>query len=95
MLSLQGQHPQRCGSENFENGAELLNLAIAASFNGSFGWLVFRHRGEMGDRYGWLSEGLAVYVEPVARMQAGDLTAKEIWQAMMRICPISERQLRV
>src|ERR1700682_3916579 len=49
MLSLQGQHPQRCcrgyhlpgsfGSESFENGAELLNLAIAASFNGNFGWL--------------------------------------------------------
>ena len=42
---------------------------------------------EMGERYGWLSEGLAVYVEPVARVQTGDLTAKEIWQAMMRDMP--------
>ena len=38
-------------------------------------------------RYGWLSEGLAVYVEPIARVQAGDLTAAEIWQAMMRDMP--------
>ena len=42
---------------------------------------------DMDQRFGWLSEGLAVYVEPVARVQAGDLTAKEIWQAMMRDMP--------
>ena len=42
---------------------------------------------DMPDRYAWLSEGLAVYVEPVARVQAGDLTAQEIWQAMIRDMP--------
>jgi hypothetical protein len=42
---------------------------------------------DLDDRYAWLSEGLAVYVEPVARVQAGDLTAQEIWQAMMRDMP--------
>jgi hypothetical protein len=42
---------------------------------------------DMAPRYGWLSEGLAVYIEPVARVQAGDLTAQEIWQAMMRDMP--------
>src|SRR5580704_2816381 len=42
---------------------------------------------EMAQRYGWLSEGLAVYIEPVARVQAGDLTAKEIWLAMMHDMP--------
>jgi hypothetical protein len=42
---------------------------------------------DMEDRYAWLSEGLAVYVEPVARVQAGDLSAKEIWTAMMRDMP--------
>jgi len=41
----------------------------------------------LDDRYNWLSEGLAVYVEPIARVQAGDLTAQEIWQAMMRDMP--------
>jgi hypothetical protein len=42
---------------------------------------------DIEDRYAWLSEGLAVYVEPVARVQAGDLDAKEIWLAMMRDMP--------
>ena len=42
---------------------------------------------DLDDRYAWLSEGLAVYVEPIARVQAGDLTAQEIWQAVMRDMP--------
>jgi hypothetical protein len=42
---------------------------------------------DMDQRYNWLSEGLAVYVEPIARVQAGDLNAKEIWLAMMRDMP--------
>lgn len=42
---------------------------------------------DLDDRYNWLSEGLAVYVEPIARVQAGDLTAQEVWQAMMRDMP--------
>lgn len=42
---------------------------------------------DLDDRYAWLSEGLAVYVEPIARVQAGDLTTREIWQAMMRDMP--------
>ena len=42
---------------------------------------------DMDERYNWLSEGLAVYIEPIARTQAGDLSAKEIWQAMMRDMP--------
>ncbi|MFB9269122.1 hypothetical protein ACFFWD_39450 [Bradyrhizobium erythrophlei] len=42
---------------------------------------------DLDDRYGWLSEGLAVYIEPIARVEAGDLTAQEIWQAMMRDMP--------
>lgn len=42
---------------------------------------------DMEERYDWLSEGLAVYVEPIARVQAGDLTANEIWAAMMRDMP--------
>ena len=42
---------------------------------------------DVPERYNWLSEGLAVYIEPIARAQAGDLTAHEIWQAMMRDMP--------
>jgi hypothetical protein len=42
---------------------------------------------DMEERYNWLSEGLAVYVEPIARVQAGDMTAKEVWAAMARDMP--------
>jgi predicted metalloprotease with PDZ domain len=42
---------------------------------------------DMDERYNWLSEGLAVYVEPIARTQAGDLSPQEIWLAMMRDMP--------
>ncbi len=42
---------------------------------------------ELAERHAWLSEGLAVYIEPIARVQAGNLTAAEIWQAMMRDMP--------
>ena len=42
---------------------------------------------DLAERHAWLSEGLAVYVEPIARVQAGDLTASQIWQAMMRDMP--------
>ena len=42
---------------------------------------------DMPERHNWLSEGLAVYIEPIARVQAGDMAAREIWQAMMRDMP--------
>jgi hypothetical protein len=42
---------------------------------------------DLDQRYGWLSEGLAVYVEPIARVQAGDLSARAIWQDIMRDMP--------
>ena len=42
---------------------------------------------DMAERYSWLSEGLAVYIEPIARAQAGDLAANDIWQAMVRDMP--------
>jgi hypothetical protein len=42
---------------------------------------------DMPERYNWLSEGLAVYIEPIARVQAGDMAARDVWQAMMRDMP--------
>lgn len=35
----------------------------------------------------WLAEGLAVYVEPIARVQAGNLRPEKIWADMMRDMP--------
>jgi hypothetical protein len=42
---------------------------------------------DLDQRYGWLSEGLAVYIEPIARVQAGDLSARAVWQDVMRDMP--------
>ena len=42
---------------------------------------------DLDQRYDWLSEGLAVYVEPIARVQAGDLQARAVWQDIMRDMP--------
>jgi len=42
---------------------------------------------EFDDRHAWLEEGLATYVEPVARVQAGQLSAETIWRDMMRDTP--------
>jgi hypothetical protein len=38
----------------------------------------------------WLEEGLASYVEPVARVQAGELTSQVIWGDMMHGMPNGE-----
>lgn len=38
----------------------------------------------MEDDHPWIEEGLAVYVEPIARVQAGLLTPEKIWGDMMR-----------
>ena len=32
----------------------------------------------------WMEEGLATYVEPIARVQAGELKSQEIWHDMVR-----------
>jgi hypothetical protein len=38
----------------------------------------------------WMEEGLATYVEPIARVQAGTLPAKQIWSDMVRDMPKGE-----
>jgi hypothetical protein len=42
---------------------------------------------DVKDSHLWLAEGIAVYVEPVARVQAGDLIAEKIWGDMLRDMP--------
>ena len=48
---------------------------------------------DVEDSHLWLAEGIAVYVEPVARVQAGDLTAEKIWGDMVRDMPKGLPQL--
>jgi hypothetical protein len=40
----------------------------------------------------WIEEGIATYVEPIARVQIGDLTAERIWADMLRDMPKGEPQ---
>jgi hypothetical protein len=42
------------------------------------------------DEQHWMEEGLATYIEPIARVQAGELQAKEIWRDMMAGMPKGE-----
>ena len=44
----------------------------------------------LADDHHWLEEGLATYVEPIARVQAGFLSAQEIWTDMVRDMPKGE-----
>jgi hypothetical protein len=42
---------------------------------------------ERGDGNAWLSEGLATYVEGIARVHVGDLPAERVWAEQMRSMP--------
>ena len=42
---------------------------------------------DVGDEHGWLSEGVAVYVEGVSRAQAGNRPARDVWAEDTRSMP--------
>jgi hypothetical protein len=42
---------------------------------------------DVGEEHHWLSEGLATYVEGIARVQAGNMTAAELWQEYVESMP--------
>jgi hypothetical protein len=42
---------------------------------------------EIGDDHTWLSEGLAVYIEGVARVQAGNRTQSDVWSEEIHAMP--------
>jgi hypothetical protein len=42
---------------------------------------------DVAQNHVWLAEGLAVYIEPIARVQSGELTAPAIWKDMIRSMP--------
>ncbi len=44
----------------------------------------------LSDEHHWMEEGLATYVEPIARVQAGFLTPEKIWGDMVRDMPKGE-----
>ena len=44
----------------------------------------------MARKHHWIEEGISVYVEPVARVQAGQLSAERMWHDVMRDMPQGE-----
>ena len=42
---------------------------------------------ELDDRHSWLHEGLATYIEPIARAQTGGLTEARVWQDLVENLP--------
>ena len=45
---------------------------------------------ELADRHAWLSEGLATYVEGMARVAAGNLSEQALWQEYVESMPKGE-----
>jgi hypothetical protein len=41
----------------------------------------------MADEHHWVEEGIATYVEPIARIQAGQMEAAEMWRDLVRDMP--------
>lgn len=46
----------------------------------------------MTDEHHWIEEGIAVYVEPVARIQAREMSAERMWADLVRDMPKGEPQ---
>lgn len=42
---------------------------------------------QVGDKHKWFKEGLATYVEPIARARVGDLAAREVWAELAQQLP--------
>jgi hypothetical protein len=42
---------------------------------------------DVGEQHAWLSEGLATYVEGIARVQAGNRTEEDVWSEELRSMP--------
>ena len=64
-------HPDRLLQSDWVMVHEMIHLA--------FPWLERKHN--------WMAEGLAVYVESVARVQAGQIPSRRIWADFMRDMP--------
>jgi len=44
----------------------------------------------MSDKHHWIEEGISVYVEPIARAQAGQISAMQVWHDVVRDMPQGE-----
>ncbi len=70
--------------------AEVGRATTAAHFSSD--WLMTHEMVHLAfpsvaDRHHWIEEGLATYVEPIARVRARDLTARQVWTDLVRDLP--------
>jgi hypothetical protein len=49
--------------------------------------LVHHGMPNLADEHHWMEEGLATYVEPIARAQAGELSVEKVWKDMVQGLP--------
>jgi hypothetical protein len=52
-------------------------------------------RSSLPDESHWLEEGIATYVEPIARAQANQLPVEQVWAGMVRGMPKGGRDQEI
>lgn len=93
IVPMNGTRVQGGTTWGYRGGAIRINLGSAATEDDlRRDWIMVHEMvhlalPDLDERYNWLSEGLAVYIEPIARVQSGDLSASGVWAAMIRDMP--------
>jgi hypothetical protein len=79
------------GVSRMSLGRSISNTDLAADWTMTH---EFVHMGmaSLADEHHWLEEGLATYVEPIARAQDGQLTAEKVWRDVVSGMPQGEPQ---
>jgi len=73
-------------------GRDITSKALA---EGRSSWLMTHEMVHLAlsgvqEQHHWLEEGLATYVEPIARVRAGELNASQVWSDMVEGMPNGE-----
>lgn len=82
-------------SAEFQNGKVVLDVPLGVETESSEfddDWILTHEMVHLAfplvwDKDRWLAEGMATYVEPIARMQVGKLSSKSVWSDMYFRCP--------
>jgi hypothetical protein len=88
------------GTASGEEGAHIdvalgTGISAKALANGRNNWLMTHEMVHLAlsgvqESHHWLEEGLATYVEPIARVRAGELKASQVWNDMVEGMPSGE-----
>lgn len=93
-----GGNRVRFGRSSPEDGGTILLLIGREARNGALirDWTLTHEMVHLafpalkGDNHDWLQEGMATYVEPIARAQAGYLTEEYVWNQFVNFMPKGE-----